>query len=155
MNANWIAGPLGSDGRFEILIVTEDDERHVMSPSPTATASPDRDRINCRARTRRHRSCVGSGRSHADRRQHPRQDALDPELIGDPSESGSVIPPCHRRVTHSRNQQDTEGHERTRGRVKLSTGGHERNSRGTEGHDHMPVRDREAPGSNPGPLTRF
>ena len=37
----------------------------------------------------------------------------------------------------------------------LSTGGHERNRQGTKGHDIRPVRDREAPGSNPGPPTNF
>ena len=36
----------------------------------------------------------------------------------------------HSRVTHSRNQEDTGGHERTRRRVKSSTAGHWRN-RGT------------------------
>lgn len=39
MNANWISGKDGEDGRFEILIITEDDERHVVSPSPTSTAT--------------------------------------------------------------------------------------------------------------------
>ncbi len=29
--------------------------------------------------------------------------------------------PCHRCVTRSRNQEDTEGHARTRRRAKLST----------------------------------
>ena len=63
--------------------------------------------------------------------------------------------PDHSRITHSRNQEDTEGHERTRRRVNLSTGGHERKRRDTRGHDTRPVRDREAPGSNPGPPTSF
>jgi hypothetical protein len=36
VNANWMAGPDGEDGRFEILIVTEDDQRHVAAPSPAA-----------------------------------------------------------------------------------------------------------------------
>ena len=36
VNANWVAGPDGDDGRFEILIVTEDDQRHVIAPSPAA-----------------------------------------------------------------------------------------------------------------------
>ena len=61
----------------------------------------------------------------------------------------------HSCVTHSRNQEDTEGHERARRRVRLSTGGQERKRRDTRGHDIRPVRDREAPGSNPGPPTRF
>jgi hypothetical protein len=36
MNANWIAGTDGDDGRFELLIITSDDERHVVAPSPAA-----------------------------------------------------------------------------------------------------------------------
>ena len=36
VNANWVAGPHGDDGRFEIQIVTEDDQRHVAAPSPAA-----------------------------------------------------------------------------------------------------------------------
>ncbi len=36
LNANWTAGQDGEDGRFEILIVTEDDERHVVAPSAAA-----------------------------------------------------------------------------------------------------------------------
>ena len=36
VNANWAAGPDGDDGRFEIQIVTEDDQRHVAAPSPAA-----------------------------------------------------------------------------------------------------------------------
>jgi len=36
----------------------------------------------------------------------------------------------------------------------LSTAGHWRTRRDTEGHDIRPVRDREAPGSNPGPSTK-
>jgi hypothetical protein len=63
--------------------------------------------------------------------------------------------PCHRCVTHSRNQEDTEGHRRTRRPSRLSTGGHWRNRQGTGGHDLRSVRDREAPGSNPGPPTKF
>ena len=63
--------------------------------------------------------------------------------------------PCHRCVTHSRNQEDTEGHRRTQRPSKLSTGGHWRNRRDTGGHEIRRVRDREAPGSNPGPPTIF
>jgi hypothetical protein len=33
-NANWTAGADGQDGQFECLIITDDDERHVV----TATA---------------------------------------------------------------------------------------------------------------------
>ena len=36
MNANWIAGADGEDGRFEVLIVTSDDRRHVVAPTPAA-----------------------------------------------------------------------------------------------------------------------
>ena len=36
VNANWVAGADGEDGRFEIQIVTEDDQRHVAAPSPAA-----------------------------------------------------------------------------------------------------------------------
>ena len=36
MNANWVAGPDGEDGRFELMIVTSDDRRHVAAPSPQA-----------------------------------------------------------------------------------------------------------------------
>jgi hypothetical protein len=36
VNANWTAGEDGDDGRFEVLLITEDDERHVVAPSPQA-----------------------------------------------------------------------------------------------------------------------
>jgi len=36
VNANWVAGADGDDGRFEIQIVTEDDQRHLAAPSPAA-----------------------------------------------------------------------------------------------------------------------
>jgi predicted nucleic acid-binding Zn ribbon protein len=36
VNANWVAGPDGDHGRFEIMFVTEDDQRHVAAPSPAA-----------------------------------------------------------------------------------------------------------------------
>jgi hypothetical protein len=36
VNANWVAGADGDDGRFEIQIVTEDDQRHVAATSPAA-----------------------------------------------------------------------------------------------------------------------
>jgi hypothetical protein len=39
LNANWVAGADGDDGRFEVQIVTEDDERHVISPSPASMAA--------------------------------------------------------------------------------------------------------------------
>jgi hypothetical protein len=31
VNANWAAGPDGDHGRFEVMIVTEDDQRHVVT----------------------------------------------------------------------------------------------------------------------------
>ncbi len=33
LNANWLPGTEGEDGQFEILIVTEDDQRHTMPAS--------------------------------------------------------------------------------------------------------------------------
>src|SRR6266545_4957400 len=63
--------------------------------------------------------------------------------------------PCHSRVTHSRNQADTGGHRRTRRRSHSSTGGTSRTPQDTRGHGIARVRDREAPGSNPGPPTIF
>ena len=36
LNANWVAGSDGTDGRFEVMIVTEDDQQHVVAPSPAA-----------------------------------------------------------------------------------------------------------------------
>jgi hypothetical protein len=37
LSANWAAGSDGGDGRFELLLITEDGERHVVAPSPTST----------------------------------------------------------------------------------------------------------------------
>lgn len=39
MNANWVAGPDGGDGQFQVLFVTDDDERHVVAPSPAAMSA--------------------------------------------------------------------------------------------------------------------
>jgi hypothetical protein len=36
VNANWVAGPDGDCGRFEVQIVTDDDERHVAAPDASA-----------------------------------------------------------------------------------------------------------------------
>ena len=36
VNANWVAGSDGDHGRFEVMMVTEDDQRHVVAPSPAA-----------------------------------------------------------------------------------------------------------------------
>jgi hypothetical protein len=39
LNANWVAGPDGDDGRFEFMIITEDGEQHTIAPSPAATTA--------------------------------------------------------------------------------------------------------------------
>jgi hypothetical protein len=39
LNANWIAGPDGDDGRFEVMLVTEDDQQHTIAPSPAAVTA--------------------------------------------------------------------------------------------------------------------
>ena len=39
MNANWVAGGDGEDGSFQIMVVTEDGEKHLMSPSAASTAT--------------------------------------------------------------------------------------------------------------------
>jgi hypothetical protein len=36
MNTNWLAGADGEDGRFELMVVTSDDQKHVVAPSPAA-----------------------------------------------------------------------------------------------------------------------
>jgi len=36
LNANWIAGADGEDGRFEVMIVTADGQQHSFEPSPAA-----------------------------------------------------------------------------------------------------------------------
>jgi hypothetical protein len=36
MNANWNAGDAGEDGRFEVMLITSDDQQHVLAPSPAA-----------------------------------------------------------------------------------------------------------------------
>ena len=36
VNANWVSGPDGDQGRFEIMFITDDDQRHVATPSPAA-----------------------------------------------------------------------------------------------------------------------
>jgi hypothetical protein len=39
LNANWTAGVEGEDGRFDLMLVTQDGERHTISPSPAATTA--------------------------------------------------------------------------------------------------------------------
>jgi len=39
LNANWVAGGEGEDGRFELMIITSDGEQHVVSPSPVALSA--------------------------------------------------------------------------------------------------------------------
>ena len=36
LNANWAAGPDGEDGRFELMLVTDDGQQHTMTPSPAS-----------------------------------------------------------------------------------------------------------------------
>jgi hypothetical protein len=36
LNVNWTAGEDGEDGRFEVMIVTADGEKHTFAPSPAA-----------------------------------------------------------------------------------------------------------------------
>ena len=36
VNANWVAGQAGDDGRFEIMFITDDEQQHVATTSPAA-----------------------------------------------------------------------------------------------------------------------
>jgi hypothetical protein len=36
LNANWLPAEDGGDGQFEVLIITEDDQRHVVPASPAS-----------------------------------------------------------------------------------------------------------------------
>jgi hypothetical protein len=36
LNANWTPTSDGGDGRFELMVITEDGERHTMPASPTS-----------------------------------------------------------------------------------------------------------------------
>jgi hypothetical protein len=36
LNANWTPGPEGGDGRFEIMVVTDDDQQYTMPVSPAS-----------------------------------------------------------------------------------------------------------------------
>jgi hypothetical protein len=39
LNANWVPGADGGDGRFEIMIITGDDERHVLPASAASVTA--------------------------------------------------------------------------------------------------------------------
>jgi hypothetical protein len=39
LNANWAPGSDGDDGRFELLIVTEDDQEYAVAPSPASVTA--------------------------------------------------------------------------------------------------------------------
>lgn len=39
LNANWRAGADGADGWFELMLVTEDGQRHTVAPSPSAVTA--------------------------------------------------------------------------------------------------------------------
>jgi hypothetical protein len=39
VNANWSAGNDGDDGRFEVMLVTEDDEQHFITPSAASMSA--------------------------------------------------------------------------------------------------------------------
>jgi len=69
VNANWRAGPGGEHGRFEVMIVTDDDQQHVSAPGSEATtaliASTQADTL----------LAWDPARPHPDRRQPCRQDA--------------------------------------------------------------------------------
>lgn len=39
LNANWAAGPDGDDGRFELMLVTDDGQQCTITPSPASTTA--------------------------------------------------------------------------------------------------------------------
>jgi hypothetical protein len=39
LNANWAPGREGGDGRFEVMIVTEDDQQHTVPASPASMSA--------------------------------------------------------------------------------------------------------------------
>jgi hypothetical protein len=39
LNANWVPGTNGGDGRFDIMIVTEDDQRHMLPASAASVTA--------------------------------------------------------------------------------------------------------------------
>ena len=78
LNVNWAAGADGEDGRFDVMIVTADGEKHTFAPSPASLTA-----LLALART----DVIllwdpADAGGHPDRRQHrrnlgsPRQDGL-------------------------------------------------------------------------------
>jgi hypothetical protein len=39
VNANWTPSPDGGDGKFELMLVTDDDQRHILGASPASIAA--------------------------------------------------------------------------------------------------------------------
>jgi hypothetical protein len=39
LRRTWTPAEDGEDGRFEVLMITDDDERHILAPSPAAIAA--------------------------------------------------------------------------------------------------------------------
>ena len=39
LNANWAPGPDGDDGRFELMIVTEDNQQYSVAASPASVTA--------------------------------------------------------------------------------------------------------------------
>src|SRR5689334_4512367 len=65
LNVNWTAGADAEDGRFEVMIVTADGEKHTFAPSPASLT------VAGSGQDRRH-PAMGSCRPDRDRRQHRR-----------------------------------------------------------------------------------
>ena len=36
VNANWVTGSDGDDGQFALMLVTDDDQQHTITPSPAS-----------------------------------------------------------------------------------------------------------------------
>ena len=71
LNANWVPGTDGGDGRFEIMIVTADDERHTLPASAASVTAV------VALAAGRHGHGVGSAQPDLDRRQRRGPDAVD------------------------------------------------------------------------------
>ena len=67
----------------------------------------------------------------------------------------SEASPDHSRITHSRHRTALGGHQRTPAWSISYSRGRRGSLSDTGGHGTDTVRDREAPGSNPGPPTKF